>query len=230
MEAIERNTIFLVKNYYSPEIIRSFFCFLTAFRESISPSWHPCLDGCPDYHRINDEYPKSYIKAKMHSYYFHRWNSSRSIFDPFKEVFEMKNFVGGAPKNSYYDSVPSEGVISRVLSHQYPRGGGYMNEHIDPINPFSKIQTIIAASIYGKDYKKGGLFVRESPDGEIILLDSQVELGDMLVLSPSIRHGVAPVDPDDKFDWEKTDGRWMITPVIIRSDYNQDPTTKPKEA
>jgi hypothetical protein len=229
MSSIQKNDLYVVKNFFSQNFIDEFFAGLKKFRESTPPSWHPALDGCPDYHRINDEYPKSYVKAKMHSYYFHRWNSLKSIFEPFKELFEVKNFLGGLAKDSFYNSIPSDGVISRILAHQYPKGGGYLNEHADPVNPFSKIQTLIMGTTYGKDYKKGGLFIHEAGREELTMLDSFGEAGDLFVLSPHVPHGVAPVDPNEPLNWESTEGRWMITPMIIRSDYNQDPNTKPKE-
>lgn len=229
LASIEKSDIYVVKRFYAPDFLQGFFNFLRSFTRSQPPSWHPCLDGCPDFHRINDEYPQSYVKAKMHSFYFHRWNSHREIFSPFKEVFEIKNLMGGLPKDSFYDSIPSDGVVCRIQAHQYPKGGGYMNEHVDPVNPFSKIQTLIAASVFGKDFKRGGLFVREGENKEKTMLDSHAELGDLMVLSPFLRHGVEPIDPGEQLDWERADGRWMVTPIIFRSDYNQDPATKPKE-
>ncbi len=230
MNSIKDNTVYVVKDFYSKKKIKEFFSLLESFRQTFEPSWHPCLDGCPDYHRINDEYPNSYVRAKMHSYYFHRWNRHRDVFDDFKDVFEIKNYLAGQPKGSFYDTIPSEGVISRIVSHQYPRGGGYLKEHVDPTSSFAKIQTIILASGFGKDYHQGGLYLRKNEKSDPIPIDPHAEIGDLLVLSPDVRHGVAAIDPNEPLDWSKTDGRWMILPIIIRSDYNQDPSTKPKEA
>lgn len=228
LASIRRFDAYIVRTYYPREKILAFNKFLEKTRQASEPSWHPCLDGCPDYHRINNEYPKSYVRAKMHSYYFHRWNAHRDLFQEFKEVFEIKNLLSGSAKDAHYDSLPSDGVISRVVSHQYPRGGGYLQEHIDPVNPFSLIQTIIQASQHGVDYQQGGLYVRETEDGEPVYLDRFAALGDLIVASPDVRHGVAPIDPDVPLDWSKEDGRRMILPVIIRSDYNMDPETKPR--
>lgn len=228
LASIRRFDAYIVRSYYPREKVLAFNDFLKQTSRASEPSWHPCLDGCPDYHRINDEYPKSYVRAKMHSYYFHRWNSNCDLFQEFKEIFEIKNLLSGSDKDAHYDNIPSDGVISRVVSHQYPRGGGYLQEHIDPINPFSLIQTIIQSSQHGVDYQQGGLYVRETDDAEPVYLDAYSSLGDMIVASPDVRHGVAPIDPDVPLDWSKEDGRRMILPVIIRSDYNMDPKTKPR--
>jgi hypothetical protein len=51
--------------------------------------------------------------------------------------------------------------------------------------------------------------------------------GDMLVMSPGIRHGVEAVDPDLPYEWRTNDGRWMILPLIVGSDYANPDVTKP---
>ena len=228
MRSIDDNTVYVVKRFYDRDRVLRFREFANRFRAASDPSWHPCLDDCPDYHRVNDEYPKSWVKARMRSFFFHRWNEHRDLFDQFKDVFELKNHLAGEDKDSYYDTVPSDEVISRIVSHQYPRGGGYLAEHMDPESPFALIQTIVQGSDYGRDYDSGGLYMREDEDSEPLWIDPHSEPGDLLVLSPGVRHGVAPIDPDRELDWEREDGRWMILPVVIRSDVNMDPATKPK--
>lgn len=228
LESIERLDVYVVKGYYPADSVRCFRARVQEFRRLVEPSWHPCLDGVPDYHRINDEYPKSWVRARMHAYYFHRWGARRELFKDFKGIFELKNTLGGAPPEAHYDALPSSGVISRLVCHQYPRGGGYLQEHTDPVNPFARIQTIIQASEVGVDFRSGGLFMRPVEGGAVTALDEHTELGDLLILSPNVRHGVLPIDPGSAINWNHEDGRWMILPVIIRSDYNMDPSTKPK--
>ncbi|HYT89849.1 MAG TPA: hypothetical protein VEL76_14160 [Gemmataceae bacterium] len=228
MKSIDRFDAYIVKRFYERDRIAAFRQFLLAIFAASEPSWHPCFDGRPDYHRINDEYPKSWVKARMHSYYFHRWNEHRDLFSDFKEIFELKNYLAQVDKDAHYDAIPSHGVISRIVSHQYPRGGGYLAEHIDPANPFALIQTIIQAADYGKDFETGGLYIRLSAESGPILLDPLTEMGDLVVASPAVRHGVLPIDPSSELDWRRSDGRWMILPVIIRSDYQADPATKPR--
>jgi hypothetical protein len=229
MRSIDANEAYVVKSFYPREQVLAFRRFVEDFARASEPSWHPCLDGVPDYHRINDEYEKSWVKARMHSFYFHRFNENSAIFDQFKEIFALKNQLAGEGPDAYYDTVPSDGVISRVVSHQYPRGGGYLAEHIDPTSRFALIQTIIQASEVGSDFDEGGLYFRETEESDAVLVDPHSEIGDLLVLSPAVRHGVAPIDPDlPEVDWNLDRGRWMILPVVIRSDYNMDPETKPK--
>jgi hypothetical protein len=228
MDSIARNDVYIVKEFYPRDVVIGFMDVLSAFRAEREPSWHPCLDGVPDYHRINDEYPGSWVKARMHSFYFHRFNDRGALFDNFREIFELKNFLADEPPDAYLDTIPSEGVISRVVSHQYPRGGGYLAEHVDPTSRFAKLQTIIQASTLGNDFETGGLYFRTDAGADPVWVDPYSEPGDLMVLSPDVRHGVAPIDPAVDLDWSDESGRWMILPIIIRSDYNMDPETKPK--
>jgi hypothetical protein len=228
MDSIDRSEVYIVKEFYSRELVLDFRAMLAEVRAEQEPSWHPCLDGVPDYHRINDEYPGSWVKARMHSYYFHRFNERGGLFDSFKEIFDLKHFLAGEEPGTFLETVPSDEIISRVVSHQYPRGGGYLAEHVDPSSRFARLQTIIQASAPGEDFQTGGLYLRTAEGAEAISVDEHSAPGDLMVLSPDVRHGVAPIDPETELDWSRDDGRWMILPIILRSDYNMDPDTKPK--
>jgi hypothetical protein len=228
MDSIARNDVYVVKEFYPRDLVLGFRELLRKFSEEQEPSWHPCLDGVPDYHRINDEYPGSWVKARMHSFFFHRFNERGELFDSFRDIFELKNFLAGEERHAHLESIPSDEIISRVVAQQYPRGGGYLAEHSDPASPFAKLQTIIQASRIGEDFETGGLYLRPDPGAEPIWIDQHSEPGDLMVLTPEAPHGVAPVDPEAELDWARPDGRWMILPIIIRSDYNMDPETKPK--
>jgi hypothetical protein len=228
MDSIARNDVYIVKQFYPRDLVLGFREMLGRFAMKQEPSWHPCVDGVPDYHRINDEYPGSWVKARMHSFFFHRFNERGDLFNLFRDIFELKNYLAGEAPDAYLDTVPSDEIISRVVSQQYPRGGGYLAEHLDPASRFAKVQTIIQASTLGEDFQTGGLYLRSEPGADPIMVDQYSEPGDLMVLTPDAPHGVAPVDPSVELDWSRTDGRWMILPIIIRSDYNMNPETKPK--
>jgi hypothetical protein len=228
MDSIARKDVYVVKQFYPRDFVLDFREMLRRFSEEEEPSWHPCLDGVPDYHRINDEYQGSWVKARMHSFFFHRFNGRGDLFASFRDIFNLKNFLAGEEPDSYLDNIPSDEIIARVVSQQYPRGGGYLAEHSDPASRFAKLQTIVQASTVGEDFDTGGLYLRPEPGADPIWVDPHTEPGDLMVLTPDAPHGVAPVDPDVELNWSQPDGRWMILPIIIRSDYNMDPETKPK--
>lgn len=229
MKSIANHDVYIVKEFYTRERVTDFKAFAKRFAESQPPSWHPCFDGLPDYHRINDEYEGSWVKARMHGFYLHAFNENKTVLDGFKDILQLKNHLRNAPPDADYDSLPSSGLISRLVSQHYPRGGGYLSEHVDPHSPFALIQTIVQASTPGVDYERGGLFMRTSESAPPIFLDEYTDVGDLFVLATDVRHGVAPIDPTKPLDWSLDTGRWMILPIVIRSDYTMDPALKPRQ-
>jgi hypothetical protein len=164
----------------------------------------------------------------MHAFYYHGWYPhNRSKFQYFAEIFALKNFLAGYPKRQFLDNIPSDGFIARINIHHYPRGGGYQAEHIDPVGKHAQIQTIVSASVFGADFDRGGVYARASADAEKFYLDPFIQPGDLLVMSPGIHHGVEFIDPDLPYDWKTNDGRWMIMPIIVGSDYPNPEVTKP---
>jgi hypothetical protein len=227
MERINSPEAFVVKAFYNARHILQLRN--TAFQVGLTSeaSWHPLHNDCPDYHRLHDNYPKAHVKQKLHAFYYHGWYPhNKDQFDFFSEIFLMKNFLAGFPETEFLGNVPSDGFIARINIHHYPRGGGYQAEHIDPLGKHAQIQTLIAASEFGKDYSKGGVFARSDAGAEKAYLDPYMKPGDLLVMSPGIQHGVESVDPDLSYDWRSNDGRWMILPIIVSSDYDAK-ATKP---
>jgi hypothetical protein len=228
MERINAPEAFVVKAFYDSSEIRRLRDAAFQAGMASEASWHPLHDDCPDYHRLHDNYPKAHVKQKMHAFYYHGWYPhNKAKFDFFSEIFEMKNFLAGLPKKEFLGNMPSDRYIARVNIHHYPRGGGYQAEHIDPVGKHAQIQTLVAASEFGSDYSKGGVFARSAAGAEKNYVDPLMKPGDLLVMSPGIHHGVDPVDPDVAYEWQSNDGRWMILPIIVSSDYPDPEATKP---
>lgn len=231
VERLDAGEVFIIRGFMEEADIDAFKAVCLQFSKECDDSWHPCLDGCQDYHRLHNMYPNAHVPALQHGYYFHTWND---IFprliesQELRDIFELKRLTGGLPTNEYFSNRPSQGPIARLVSHQYPRGGGGQAEHVDPVSPFAKVQTIIQASQPGTDYLKGGFYINDSKVG-VTNIDALTRKGDLILASPGVRHGVAAVDPDEVLDWSREDGRWIIMPIIINSDYISDPDTKPKK-
>jgi len=220
--------VYIVKGYCSVHEIEKIKQTCLDFAKINEPAWWPCVDGCPDYHRLHYNYPKAHVKSIQHAYYFHRWNCNYALFDFFSDIFNIKASLvnSNIAVCEYLNNIPSSGPISRVLVHQYPRGGGGQEEHIDPVSPYAKIQTIIQASVPNKDFHSGGLYINTNETGKVYL-DGITNKGDLIVMSPGIKHGVEAIDPEFEFDWLREDGRWIIMPIIIDSDVEKDGYGKP---
>jgi hypothetical protein len=229
LASIAAPDIYLIRNCFDRAAILSYREKAFEWGMKSEPSWHPCKDGCPDYHRLHDNYPQAYVKAKMHAFYYHGYYEHNAVlFDYFAKIFALKQFLAGKEQHSYIHNIPSSGTIARVNLHHYPKGGGYQQPHVDPAFEFAKIQTIVIASEKGKDYQQGGVYAKRTTDSPEEFVGDDARVGDLLVMSPAIIHGVAPIDEDEPYQWQENTGRWMMMPIIIHSDYHNDPTVKPK--
>lgn len=229
MRRIDAPEAFVVKQFYDGAFVLGLRSQLFEKGLQTEPSWHPLKDDCPDYHRVHDNYPQAHVKSRMHAFYLHGWyEQNRAVFDAFGEIFRMKNVLGGHEETAFLHNRPRDGVVARVLVHHYPCGGGGQEEHIDPVADFAKLQTLIAASQYGTDFREGGLYARRDADDRRNFIDPHAEPGDLMLLSPGIRHGVAPIDPDKAYDWRLEAGRWIIMPIMLYSDYAGNTVTRPR--
>lgn len=193
-------------------------------------SWHKFDNDCPDYHRLHDNYPQAHVKQKFHGFYRHNYfPNNKHLFATFKELFVLKNKLAGFNDDEFFYNKPSDGVLPRINVHHYPKGGGYQAEHIDPNGPFAQIQTLIVASTFNKDFLSGGVFARKELNGEKFYLDSYTSIGDMIVMSPAIPHGVDSIDENESYSPNTNDGRWIILPLFLHSDYPNANNIKPKQ-
>lgn len=221
---------FIVKKFFSKKFITDLRIRTFEWGKSERSSWHPLYDGCPDYHRLHDNYEKAHVKQKFHGFYHHNYNKENTeIFNSMKEIFILKNQLSGFSSEDFMNNIPSDGVLPRINVHHYPKGGGYQAEHIDPTGGFAKIQTIIIASTYGVDFKSGGVYAREELNGKKFYLDPYTQPGDMIVISPAIPHGVEPIDSDLEYSPDSNDGRWIVLPLFLYSDYPFEKNIKPKQ-
>ena len=85
--------IYIVKGYYSVREIDKIKQICLEFSNEIEPAWYPCVDDCPDYHRLHNNYPKAHVQSIQHAYYFHRWNGNHSLFNFFSNIFNMKSVL-----------------------------------------------------------------------------------------------------------------------------------------
>ena len=228
IERIE-SEVFIVRNFMESRAVDAFKRLCLNFSAAQDASWHPCLDGCPDYHRIHYQYPGAYVKSTQHAYYYHPWNENffnLNGLGGFSEIFDFKARAIGKTASDFLRNKPSQGPIARIVCHQYPPGGGGQEEHIDPVSPFAKVQTIIQASTPGQDYFRGGLYIND-PEFGIVNIDPLAKKGDLVLISPGVKHGVESIDPDEPLQWAAENGRWIIMPIIIHSDHVINQTIRP---
>jgi len=169
--------------------------------------------GCRNYHSLYNNNPKSVVKCILHAYAYFPWNKeSNQVISYFQRLIKLRNILTGLPEDyALKDEV--DGRISAPTVQQYPRGGGYMQEHCDP-DFGQKVIVYVTLSNFSDDFKVGGAFFRNK-EGTKIYVDPMVNSGDALVFPPGIEHGVDPIDPNVEFDWTLEDGRWMCMAALL---------------
>ena len=71
MQRIDRPQAFIVRKFYDRSAVLKLRNETLAPGLASEPIWHPLRDACPDCHRLHDNYPKSYVKQKMHGSHYH---------------------------------------------------------------------------------------------------------------------------------------------------------------
>jgi len=219
---IKSEKIIVVSMYFSNELIKILEDGMKRLKK-IPPTWMPLDDNCIDYHRINNEYPGSFVRAKTHSFMFHFYNNmNQELLNKTKFLWYKKlSWRGVSPSDAdrYLAALPSDGYVPRVVSHLYPSGGGYLSRHSDPVNEKNILQTLVVGSKRGKDFKTGGLRIYPNSSEKSICIDDYIETGDLLMFDQSHDHEVSPVDEGATLDWNSLSGRLSHIFLFTRSDY-----------
>jgi len=221
-KGIDNHTCFIIKNVIDPEMIDKIKDYLKGIGLNSLPSYHFLKEGCPDFHRVNRFDERSYVQSLMHQFIFHPWNQNVfDLFEVMKEIYILKNILGGLEPEAFLNNTPKDGHIARLSFHCYPSGGGSLKKHADPIGEHQNNVPILQMSTKGKDYTEGGLYV-VGEDDEVIDIDSKMEKGDVLFFNAEIIHGVEAIDPTMKLDWLSFEGRWMMLASVIKSIENKE--------
>ena len=193
------------------------------FGNAVPAGGQPLLDGCPNFHEINDgsgTFPGGYFEFD-HSHYFFRWNGDDlGLFDRLDPVWAAAKVLGGLKPDEYVNNLPSDSYIDRIDVIHYPAGGGELSTHGDP-SACNKITVGVYLTSFGQQYKQGGFYMLES-GGKRRMIDPEIKEGDVLFWFPGIAHGVEAVDPDLPLDWNGVEGRWFVSLASIQSHHVKD--------
>lgn len=219
---IKSEKIIVVSTYFSEELMKILEDGIISLGK-LPQTWMPLDDNCVDYHRINDEYPGSFVRAKTHSFMFHFYNNmNQELLNKTKFLWYKKlEWRGVSPWDAdrYLAALPSDGYVPRIVSHLYPSGGGYLSRHSDPVNEKNILQTLVVGSNRGKDFRTGGLLIHSNSSGKSICVDDYIGRGDLLMFDQSHDHEVSPIDDAVPLDWNSLSGRLSHIFLFTRSDY-----------
>jgi hypothetical protein len=166
--------------------------------------------GCEDHWRIDDNPPKSSVPKIQSVYIAFSWNARLPESLKVGETLaRFRNRIAGLDDDFGFQ--PSDDFIAMSVYQHYPKGGGFIGEHTDPVEPQ---KCVINLNLPG-DFASGGLFFMI--DGNKIPAESLSETGDLVIFRPDICHGVDPIDPDQEIDFLAVSGRWRMASVLTEN-------------
>ena len=153
------------------------------------------------------------------SWYFFPWNKEEiGLSELIQPIFNNVILLNNQKINEILKKTPIDGFVQRFHLINYPPNSGQISLHIDPLN-ISQVNSGIYLTELGLDYKGGGFYVLNDKD-EKVELDKHFHIGDMVLFSPGLRHGVSAVEPmDSKI---KSDGRYFLNMNLIQSHHAKD--------
>lgn len=218
---------YVLRGAYAPKKLDAIRQYLSNVGANSLPAYHPIESGAPNHHRVNNWDPRAYVQGCFHQFSFFPWNQDVfNLFDYFREGFYLKNVLNGLAPERFVDDAPDDGYTARLCFQFYPKGGGGLNKHSDPVGVHQLAVSLIALTTKGKDFAQGGSYV-ERENGERIVLDDISEPGDIVQTNGIVPHGVAPVDPESTLEWTAFQGRWVL--ILATNGVTQSSETRSKD-
>ena len=114
------------------------------------------------------------------------------------------------------------GMWSANRIQHYPRGGGFMAEHVDvgtanvarEMDLQSYIQILLLMSEKGKDFNTGGAYI--NLDGERFFYESECKIGDVMIYDGRVNHGVEEIDYLENFEMNTLNGRIVAMTTLFK--------------
>ena len=195
MDHLARENVCIVRNVATLSEVHQYIKYLSEVGRCSIPNWQPILPKCPNHHRVNQWDERSYVKACFHQFSFFPWNHDVfNFFRRFRDVFVLRNLLSGAEPEAYLGLEPDDDCTARLSFQFYPKGAGAMNAHVDPAGPHQSVVPTLMMSELGIDFLEGGAFMKNS-NGDMIWIEKYARPGDVVLFSPKLVHGVAPIDP-----------------------------------
>ena len=132
--------------------------------------------------------------------------------DKFKTLIRLRNFIYGIDLDFAVEKAEKNGLWSATRIHQYPRGGGFFDGHIDSTlldvareKNTNFFQLVLTLSKKGDDFKTGGAFVDR--EDQRFLIEDICQVGDVLIYDGRSFHGVEDIDENTRLDTSSVNGR-----------------------
>jgi hypothetical protein len=209
-EGLRAGDVYVARRVIDPRLLADIQTYLTGVGRHSLPNYAAIEAGAPNFHRMNRSDPRAYVRGSFHQFVFFPWNQDVfNLFELFAGIYSVKNVLSGLPADTFLGAKPQDGCTARLAFQMYPRGGGFLNRHSDPVDYHQLTVPILQMSTKGRDFSTGGLFV-QMQDGSDLVVDDVTEPGDVVYFNARCPHGVHPIDPDAELRWLDYAGRWML--------------------
>jgi len=218
---IQQGDIYIVKNVVDKAFLKQIRNYLIQIGKNSLPNYRTILPGCPNFHRMNDEDDRAYVKGCFHQFVFFPWNQDVfHLFEKFRFVYYLKNLLSGLRSDIFLSREPEEDCIARLAFQYYPKNKGYLNAHADPVDYHQLTVPTMMLSKKGEDFLEGGAYVMSTKKNKIYV-DDFLDWGDVVYFNASVIHGVDPVDPGVEENWLSFEGRWILLFAVNKLASNQ---------
>ena len=189
-------TIVILKGVLSADECRRARDAVFAWGQNAQPTLEDPLKVRRNVHMASYLPPNSRARYIFHSYEFYLGDpgSESDINRAVRPVFTRLRQIYHELTNNNYDFVLSEdGAALLPQCIQYPRGGGFFQEHVHAIAP-QQIGLILAASDIGVDYQTGAVQFKMHSGGEWINTEGHHQIGDVCLFRYDMPHEITPVE------------------------------------
>lgn len=215
LEHVSAGRLVVLKNAFPESAMHAIRTGLLEFTKT-HPSTNPEVKpGVGHFRRVDINPERSQVKRIVQSFYSFYWGE-RDISGerPFLLALAgLRNRLAGLREDYAFHGVEDDHLSVPQITH-YPVGGGYLQPHVDP----PSIQKVVVTAILsrrGVDYESGGLHIEDEAGSSRHMVDDALEPGDVYLMNPAVRHGVAPIDPDKTLNFDSSSGRWMMFSTLI---------------
>jgi hypothetical protein len=213
---ITAGDVYIARRQFDPDLLQEIRGYLEGVGRGSLPNYAPIVAGAPNFHRMNRNDSRAHVQGCFHQFVFFPWNQDPfDLFEICASVYHTRNRLSGLPAGAFLGIEPQDGCTARLAFQVYPRGGGFLDRHADPVDFHQLTVPILQMSRKGKDFDSGGLYV-EMSDGRDLMIDDIAEPGDVVYFNAACPHGVAPIDPEVPLRWTTFSGRWMLLFAVNR--------------
>ncbi len=216
IEGLRAGDVYIQRGAYNADLLDRIEAYLRGIGQHSLPNYVPIEQGAPNHHRMSRFDERAYVGGCFHQFAFFPWNQDVfDLFSVFRRTYEIKNVLCGHPPGAFLGRQTEQGCTARLAFQCYPRGGGCLNLHADPVDYHQLVVPVMVMGERGRHFQQGGAYVQRA-DGERVWLDDAAGRGGVVYFNAQLPHGVAPIDPEAPMDWLSFQGRWMLLFAVNR--------------